>query len=280
VQSEGEERGQLPTVPGVDTGAQLSLSNAYALNREVLGYSQARKIIEEYFGRRDFARAFAEWYSIDPPFPSGSYGMAGRTGENPGEYVNGGILPLVGGELARGAFEHGGEAYGFDILSRYAELIRLTGKTYLWYYPDGRPGISGPDTVASDGWGSSAMLGALMEGAAGLRDQGSRYEEIVLSPRWSARPDLRRVEVTARYAASDAYVAYVWQRGERDLRLDLTGTWQSAHVRLMLPPEAAEPIAVLVNGESFPFDYTHASGGGYYAVVEISGGNADVIVQW
>ncbi len=280
VQSEGEERGQLPTVPGVDTGAQLSLSNAYALNREVLGYSQARKIIEEYFSRRDFARAFAEWYSIDPPFPPGSYGMAGRKGENPGEYVNGGILPLVGGELARGAFEHGGEAYGFDILSRYAELIRLTDETYLWYYPDGRPGISGPDTVASDGWGSSAMLGALMEGAAGLRDQGSRYEEIVLSPRWSARPDLQHVEVTARYAASDAYVAYIWQRSERDLQLDLTGTWQSARVRLMLPPAAGEPTTVLVNGEAYPFEYSHASGGGYYAVVEISGGNAEIVVQW
>lgn len=280
LQSEGLRRGQLPDVPGVDTGEQLSLSNAYALNREVLGYSQARKIIEEYFARRDFDRAFAEWYSIDPPFPPGSYGMAGRKGENPGEYVNGGIMPLVGGELARGAFEHGGEGYGFDILSRYAELVRLTGASYLWYYPDGRAGISGPDTVANDGWGSSAMLGALMEGAAGLRDRSSRYADIILSPRWSARPDLRRVAITARYAASDAYVAYIWERGERHLALDLTGSWRQARVRLMLPPGVGEPQRLLLDGSEVPFSYEHASGGGYYAVVDISGGNARIDVQW
>ena len=81
-------------------------------------------------------------------------------GHNPGEYVNGGIMPLVGGELARGAFDHGFEAYGFDILQRYYSLIAGTNASYLWYYPIGQPGISGADTIPTDGWGSSAMLAA------------------------------------------------------------------------------------------------------------------------
>src|SRR5207249_8077083 len=133
--------------------------------------------------------AFAEWYSIDPPFPPGSYGLGGRTGERPGEYANGGIMPLVGGELARGAFESGAERYAFDILARYDHLIRTTGKSYLWYYPAGNPGISGPETLPTDGWGASAMLGALVEGAAGVQDQGARYGEVRLSPRWSYAGD-------------------------------------------------------------------------------------------
>ncbi|MFN3374271.1 MAG: hypothetical protein ACK44M_11975, partial [Chloroflexus sp.] len=164
------------TPAGIDATEQLSLSNAYALNRGVLSAAQAQAIIGSYYERRDFSRSFAEWYSIDPPFPPGSFGMAGGKGEQPGEYVNGGIMPLVGGELARGAFTFGFEPYGLDQLRRYANLLRLTNASYLWYYPDGRPGISGPDTIPTDGWGASAMLGALFEGLAGIVDTASRYD--------------------------------------------------------------------------------------------------------
>ncbi len=92
---------------GVDESTQLSLSNAYALNRGTLTQEQAAAVLRTYQARRS-QNGFAEWYSIDPPFQSG-FGP-------PGEYVNGGIMPLVGGELARGAFDHGFETYGLDIL--------------------------------------------------------------------------------------------------------------------------------------------------------------------
>lgn len=242
-------------VPGVDTSQQLSLSNTYALNRELLDVYEAQPIIQSYYQRRDFDRAFAEWYSIDPPFPAGSFGMGGRPGDDPGEYVNGGIMPLVGGELARGAFRYGSPEYGFDILHRYADILRLSGTSYLWYYPTGAPGISGPDTVSTDGWGSSAMLGALMEGAAGVEDRSKLYQTIHLSPRWAADPDIEQAYVVTRYAASDAYVAYVWERGEQSLHLDVTGTWRDARVRLLLPREGvgrSSTITVLVDGETVP----------------------------
>ncbi|MEO7913087.1 MAG: hypothetical protein ABIV47_25845, partial [Roseiflexaceae bacterium] len=162
------------STPGVDEARQLSLSNAIALNRGVLRAGQSRAIVDEYY-RRFLARgaSFAEWYSIDPPFPAGSFGMADGKGEQPGEYVNGGLMPLVGGELARGAFHVGAERYGFDILARYHFLIGDADASYLWYYPAGNPGKSGPETLPSDGWGASAMLAALLEGAAGIEDQGA-----------------------------------------------------------------------------------------------------------
>ncbi len=279
IHAEGPRRGQTPDVPGVDTAAQLSLSNAYALNRELLDFRQGRAIVESYYARRDFNRSFAEWYSIDPPFPSGSYGMGGRPGDDPGEYVNGGIMPLVGGELARGAFRYGAEAYGFDVLNRYAALLRLTGETYLWYYPDGRPGISGPHTLPTDGWGSSAMLGALMEGAAGIEDQGSRYSELRLSPRWSAQDDIMAARVVARYAASDGYVAYTWQRGERSLTLDLTGSWQRAQLRLLLPTDVPATVQVQLNGAPVPFEIEQVANSRYVSLAAL-GGNATLTVVW
>ncbi len=267
--------------PPVDTAAQLSLSNAYALNREVIDSFKGRAIVQSYFDRRDFERAFAEWYSIDPPFPAGSYGMGGLKGEQPGEYVNGGIMPLTGGELARGAFRYGFEDYGFDILLRYSDLIHLTGASYLWYYPDGRPGISGPHTLATDGWGSSAMLGALMEGAAGIGDTQSRYQEVDVAPRWTALPQARDVRVVARYAASDGYVAYHWQRAEQRISLELTGTWQRARVRLLLPEDAPKKrhLALQVNGEQREVVLKKEAGSRYIEVAA-EGGNASVVLAW
>ncbi|NJL04060.1 MAG: hypothetical protein HC911_03910 [Chloroflexaceae bacterium] len=276
------------TVAGVDPNRQLSLSNAYALNREVLDERRARAIIGSYFARRDFERAFAEWYSIDPPFPTGIIGMGGKKGENPGEYVNGGIMPLVGGELARGAFTYGDAPYGFDHLRRYAQLIELTNASYLWYYPDGRAGISSPDTLATDGWGASAMIGALIEGAAGIKDRGKLYQQVEISPRWSATPDITRTEVVAHYPASDRYVAYQWsmehdpeaKRGQ--LRLDVTGTWNRARLRLLLPPRAPKAEAaytVLLDGQP-QASAIRKIGGSRYIVVEASDGDAVVTVQW
>lgn len=265
---------------GVDPTTQLSLSNAYALNRLGVDGYQGQRIIEEYFNRRDFARAFAEWYSIDPPFPAGSFGMAGGKGENPGEYTNGGIKPLVGGELARGAFRHGFAAYGLDILRRYADLTELTGSTYLWYYPDGRPGIQGPDTIANDGWGAGAMIGALFEGLAGFDDQAERYRDVILSPRWASDPSLTEVRAVAAYAASDTYLAYRWQREDRAIHLDITGGSERIYARILLPPELdAATLQVTLNGGIVPTTIEGFAHDRYIAVpLDVS--NAQLAITW
>lgn len=263
----------------VDAAAQLSLSNAYALNRRVLSVGQAQAIVETYYARRDFTRAFAEWYSIDPPFPPGSFGMAGGKGEQPGEYVNGGIMPLVGGELARGAFAFGFEPYGLDILRRYANLLRLTNASYLWYYPDGRPGISGPDTIPTDGWGASAMLGALFEGLAGVFDDASRYEEVIISPRWPVEPTVKQAYVVTRYPASTGYVAYRWQRDDRSLRLLITGSGQQATVRFLLPTDVGDQLTMMVDNQPVT-PLIEVIGNSRYASVTLDRLNVEVTVTW
>ncbi|MEI7771810.1 MAG: hypothetical protein WCI67_17590 [Chloroflexales bacterium] len=264
---------------GVNASKQVSLSNVYALNRGVLSVQQGELIVKRYFMRRDFGKAFAEWYSIDPPFPAGSYGMAGGKGEIPGEYVNGGIMPLVGGELARGAFRYGAESYGFDILRRYAKLTELTGASYLWYYPDGRPGISGPDTIGSDGWGAGAMLAAMIEGAAGVSDKDRMFRDLILSPRWAADPAFRDVRAVARYAASAGYVAYTWHREERAIRLSLSSSSEVAFVRVLLPADAPQGVRLSIDGAEAPA-VIDTSGKSRYAAVHVSGGSAEIVVSW
>jgi hypothetical protein len=242
-------------VPGVDLAQQLSLSNAYALNRNVLSFEQATGILNEYQRRRAEGRAFAEWYSIDPPFPPNSFGTGPTWGDIPGTYVNGGILPLVGGELARGAFRWGQETYGFDILSRYHFMLTRQGGSYLWYYAAGNPGISGTETINTDGWGSSAMVAALFEGAAGVADRDVLFRDVLVAPRWAADPAVDQAQVTLRYGASYGYVSYRWERlpEEAGLRMQVASAAQNGTLRVLLPVTAGERVFVTVGGVPVAF---------------------------
>jgi hypothetical protein len=110
-----------PTVQrdlGVDQSQQVSLSNAYSINRD-LTHEQCVAIIETYQRIRQSMPSSSpgEWYSIYPPFQKGFR-------LQPWVYMNGGVTAVVAGELAHGAFEHGFEAYGVEILERLLELAR------------------------------------------------------------------------------------------------------------------------------------------------------------
>ena len=57
-----------------------------------------------------------------------------------GAYANGGLMPWVGGELARAALQNEREAYGVALIRQYATHLRETGGAQVWYWPDGTPG--------------------------------------------------------------------------------------------------------------------------------------------
>ncbi|MBU6333641.1 MAG: hypothetical protein KGS47_04490 [Chloroflexi bacterium] len=268
-------------IPGVAEGEQLSLSNALALNRDGISAGQAGAILDSYLARANdpARRAFAEWYSIDPPFPAGVVGLDGRSGELPGEYVNGGIMPLVGGELARGAFRHGHETYGFATLDHYWQRMLSRGRSFLWYRPDGAEGVGSDSTIPHDGWGAMAMLTALLEGAAGVIDRGIRLRDVELSPRWSAS-DVAGAYVAVRYAAGDGYVAYTWERHADALQLELTSSAERVTLRLLLPAEAPPPPPdVWLDGAPVAARL-ETVGVSRYVVLETAGLAASVRVAW
>jgi hypothetical protein len=223
------------TIEGVDETAQLSLSNPMAINRGAADHGQAVSIIREYQRRGAEGRAFAEWFSIDPPFPDGIFGDERLVR---GAYVNGGIMPLVGGELARAAFEHGFETYGAGILERYYALIAPKGEAYLWYFPDGRPSTvdtsTSPDAQPTDGWGSSAMAWALVEGLAGVVDRGRTFDAVRLSPRWEAA-GIDGADVSVGYAASGASLSYRYERNGGRITLEVQAAGAQVEWHVLLP---------------------------------------------
>ncbi|MCR4438073.1 MAG: hypothetical protein QHJ34_03420 [bacterium] len=239
-------------IAGVDEAEQLSLSNPMDINRGVCTQEMAAAIIREYLRRKEQGRAFAEWYSIDPPFPDGILGDEKLVR---GAYVNGGIMPLVGGELAKAALEHGFEWYGVDILRRYYQMIRTSNATYLWYFPDGTPSTretsTSPEATPTDGWGSSAMLNAFLEGLVGVEDQLKLFSVVRLAPRWPAA-GVERCEANLCYAVSGRSFAYHYENLGDAVRLNLKCRPCLLNLHLLVP-EGGTASRLLVNGREMEF---------------------------
>lgn len=235
-------------IDGVDESEQLSLSNPMDINRGMATHEIAVAILREYQRRGETTRAFAEWFSIDPPFPDGIYGDEKIV---KGAYCNGGIMPLVGGELARAAFEHGFEEYGVRQLRKYADLSS-NNETYLWYFPDGKPASvetsTSPDASPTDAWGSSAMVYALVEGLAGVVDTSKLYERVRLSPRWLAA-GRNEAQVSVIYGPSGAGFEYTFIHDDsaRTIELDVRGN-SDVDLHLLLPGNARSAV-VSINGK-------------------------------
>ncbi len=228
-------------VPGSPEENRLSLSNAYALNRGVLSLEQARSVIHEYQARREEHKAthFAEWFSIDPPYEKWML-------HPPGHYINGGIAGFVAGELARGAFTHGEEAYGADILRRVRDKVAADGTLYFLMTADGEDMGGGPR-----GWGAAAVFAAIAEGVAGVVDRSKLFESVELAPRWPALGD-REASVTLVYPAGGAFFAYEYRHDPAARRIAVN--WRGSHTkrlhgRFLLPTDAHQP-RVRADGEA------------------------------
>ena len=125
---------------GVNEREQVSLSNTYSLNRGIR-HEQAAAILRTYQGIRCALPPGSpgEWYAIYPPFAKG-FGDHSEAWQ----YVNGGVSPIFAGELARGAFVHGFEDYGADILSRVLDLTRSSGEQIWFAYTGAYPAVPEP----------------------------------------------------------------------------------------------------------------------------------------
>jgi hypothetical protein len=241
-------------VDGVDEEQQLSLSNPMAINRGLATHEIAVAVIKEYIRRGATSNAFAPWFSIDPPFPDGIFGDDKLIA---GAYINGGIFPLAGGELARAAFEHGFERYGLETLERYARMIEETGETYLWYFPDGSPSTvetsTSPEAMPTDGWGSSSMLYSLLEGLCGVVDEDHSFQKVSLSPRWAVAGE-EQATVKLSYEASGAGFEYRYDASRPGLIvLECHAPATDVRAHLLLPPDSTVE-SVRWNGDQVPFE--------------------------
>jgi hypothetical protein len=223
---------------------RLSLSNSYALNRDVLTLNQGRSILDEYQNRREQHgdSMFSEWYSIDPPYKL--FRMdSDRKGYSAGSYINGGLAGFVGGELTKGAFNFGMETYGWDLLQRAMRKVKQDGSIYFLYNADGSDQGGGPQ-----GWSAAAFISAIIEGLGGLEDKETLWQQVRVSPRWAVT-ELKQASITGNYGPSDTYLGYDWKLSEDRITLILKGSGvKNAEFHVLLP-QNTELRKVLVDNE-------------------------------
>ncbi len=234
-----------------DERAQLAMGNTWAMTRGLATGDQARTIIAEYQRRYKSTGDKYPWWSLQPGYPN-RLGYWKDPYRLEGGYANGGLMPWVGGELARAALQNGREQYGVELIRQYADHLRRTGGSQVWYWPDGTPGFRTPNEVNYSGWGMAQWVDALLEGLAGVKDTDAVMRQVEVSPRWAAAR-IKDAHATARYAVSDGYFSYHYQQNERDITLDYSGSGNAVTFRVLLPAGFA-PRAITVNGADLAFE--------------------------
>ncbi len=221
---------------------RLSLSNTYDINRGVTSLSESRSIIEEYMRRKETTSAFAEWFSIDPPYAD----FKGYE-HTAGHYVNGAISPFTAGELAKAAFRCGYEEYGYDILTRLRAMTERDGTICFLYGPeDGLPQGGGPSA-----WGAAAILSAIDEGLAGIEDTSFGYRSIRFSPRFPVT-EYKELRYFTGYEKTGADVNVKYILTDSGMRYDLVSPAKSIEAHFLLP-KGKECRALYVSGEKKDF---------------------------
>lgn len=228
--------------PGIDNleSQRLSLSNSYDINRGLTTMEESRKIIEEYMSRRETTDAFAEWFSIDPPY-SPSFMRY-----QPGKYVNGSISPFTAGALALAAFNNGYEAYGYDILCRLQQIFENTGSIRFLYSRQDH--LHGEDTSGPSAWGAGDILRAIDEGFAGLVDLDCQYRILGFSPKFPVSPH-KQIRYVTGYEKCGVLVDVRYQRSEEGILYQLNTPSEEIHAHILLPENAAVS-QVLINGQA------------------------------
>jgi hypothetical protein len=236
---------------GFDESQQLAMGNTWAVTRGLAAPDQARSIVDEYRRRHEQTGDVYPWWSLQPGYPD-ELGYWKDSFRQQGAYANGGLMPWVGGELCRGALQNGREEYGVQLLRQWADHLRRTGGAHVWYFPDGQPGFRTTNEVNYTGWGMGEWLNALVEGLAGIRDEGSLLSQVELSPRWAAA-GVQNARVAARYAASKGYLSYGYTQGGDSIALNCTGSGRGVRFHLLLPPGWAVS-EVTINGAPVAFE--------------------------
>ena len=258
--------------PKIDQKNILSLSNPYDINRGLPTEEMAESIIQTYLDLKEKTKneSFAEWFSIYPAIHP-NYG-----GFPPGTYVNGGILTIVAGELAKAAFQHGYEAYGVDILNRVSKLMdKHKGRLPVVYHPDGSV-----DKYIPNNWGQAAVYSALVEGLAGVVDKSILFETAEVSPRWLAA-GIDDVDAVVAYGPNGKRVRYVYNadRAAGNIRLELEGDAKQYRIRFLLPKKVNNASAK-VGDQTVPVEMETIRASQYAVLDKVTGGHVVVELKY
>jgi len=238
-----------------DEDNQLTLSSAWAITRGFADHQQSVSILKEYLRRWKETGDRFPWWSLQPGYPDELKYFEPKEPwrMTQGYYANGGLFPLVGGELCRGAFQHGMEATAVTLLRDLHYVFkRDRGALFTWYDLQGNPACNAPHNQTNhDAWGMAPWTQAVIEELAGIRSESKCFENVSCTPRWPAI-QCPNAEATAHFPASDSYFSYRYRLCEHQLAITFTGTGNFVSFRILLPA-GRSCKSVDLDGESITF---------------------------
>ncbi|NMB70651.1 MAG: hypothetical protein GYA22_00685 [Bacteroidales bacterium] len=248
----------------------LSLSNTYDMNRGAPTREMAASIINAYreVEKKTSSESVAAWFGIYPPIEPhfGRY--------KTGVYMNGAVLPLVGGELTKAAFQNGEEEFAVEQLKKL-ELIMNRNNRVL-------PGCVNTDGTAQEEaipneWGQAAFVSALVEGLAGVVDKNILFREVEISPRWIFA-DVNQVTVNVGYGNEGGQVTYTYSFDpvSKKIGISTKGSFGKATLRIPLPSQF-RLAAMTVDGKKVvpSVEYVNSS---RYITTLLKGSNHQITV--
>ncbi|MFN8254403.1 MAG: hypothetical protein U0W24_01860 [Bacteroidales bacterium] len=128
-------------------------------------------------------------------------------------------------------------------------LLGITLADKVHYVKPQGESFGGPDN-----WAAANAMAALVEGLAGVKDNGLAYSKVLLSPRWvSSGTD--SVNVCIHYPASDGYVAYQFYHNstKKEIKIKITGSGDEVNMHLLLPEKSSGVSSVISNNQNIPF---------------------------
>lgn len=262
----------VPSHIKTDPVNSIGLSNTYSINRGAPTREMAASIIKTYqeIGEKTKSESLAPWFGIYPPVNPhfGNYPL--------GEYMNGAVLPLVGGELAKAAFQNGFETYAVQQLKVMDQILSKNKRNL--------PGCVNTDGTAQkeaipDQWGQAAFVSALIEGLAGVVDKSILFKEVEISPRWYFT-EVDHTSVTVGYGGDGNQVSYqyAYDRKNRQVNISTSGKFDQFTLRLPFPEKTTTAL-VSLNGKEVEVTVDKVNQS-RYAVVKGTGSNNHLEVKF
>jgi len=112
-----------------------------------------------------------------------------------------------------------------------------------------------------DSWAQAAVYYAIAEGLAGIEDTGKAFDQVKISPRWSASI-ANEADITLHYPASGGYCSYKYNNTGDEIILDVTGSFKTAQIHCLLPADFTSN-QVKVDGKKIDFKVTQIEQSNY-----------------
>jgi hypothetical protein len=118
-----------------------------------------------------------------------------------------------------------------------------------FYIPPKIESFGGPDN-----WAAANAMAALVEGLAGVKNEGLAFSVAGLAPRWCTA-SVDSVNVNISFAASGGYVSYRYLNNKNigEMKILLTGSGNEINGHILLPPGAKSIRSVTCDGVDVPF---------------------------